>query len=81
MLTTNIRNMADLSKKSWSWALVRVLVSALKDACVLWFIFFIYSDNLEGWLQISGIVVFSASLLHQLSKAMQLYTKSKQQQT
>ena len=73
--------MADLSKKPGRWALVRVLVSALKDACVLWVIFFIYSDNLEGWLQISGIVVFSASLLHQLSKAMQLYTKSKQQQT
>lgn len=72
--------MADLSKKSGRWALVRVLVSALKDACVLWF-FLCYSDNLEDWLQISGIVVFSASLLEQLSKAMQLYTKSKQQQT
>ena len=55
------------------------LLSGLKDACVLGIILWNF-DSLNGLLAISGIAVFSASSLYELSKAKQLWTARKQQE-
>ena len=54
------------------------LLSGLKDACVAGIILWNF-DSLNGWLAISGIAVFAASSLYELSKAKQLWTERKQQ--
>ena len=54
------------------------LLSGLKDACVLGIILWNF-DSLKGWLAISGIAVFIASSLYELSKAKELWTARKHQ--